>query len=62
MSIGGPHEVLPSHDHADGPLADLSWVPAWSCHRSILSKGGASNFSGAVHLRDRPPDGVQLLL
>ena len=34
--------------HADGPLAELCWVPASSCHRSILSEVGASNFPGAV--------------
>ena len=34
--------------HAHGPLADLCWVSAWSCHRSILSRTGASNVPGAV--------------
>ena len=34
-----------------GPLANLCWVPASSCHRPILSEGGASNFPGAVHDR-----------
>ena len=29
-------------------LADLRWVSAWSCHRSILSRTGASNIPGAV--------------
>ena len=35
--------------HADDPLADLCWIPASSCHRSILSEVGASNIPGAVH-------------
>ena len=35
--------------HPDRPLADLRWVSAWSCHRSILSRTGASNIPGAVH-------------
>ena len=36
--------------HPDRPLADLRWVSAWSCHRSILSRTGASNIPGAVQI------------
>src|SRR5713226_6303993 len=37
------------HDHPHRSLAHLLRVPVWSCHRSILSRNGASRKPGAVH-------------
>lgn len=34
--------------HPNGPLADLLWVPASSCHGSNLSRVVASKKPGAV--------------
>jgi transposase len=34
--------------HADGPLPQLLWIPAWSSHGSNLSRVGASKNPGAV--------------
>ncbi len=39
--------VLYHHPHR--PLSHLLRVPVWSCHRSILSRNGASRKPGAVH-------------
>src|SRR5690606_28774158 len=45
------------------PLPDFCWVPASVCHRSILSRIGASNIPGAIHYFSWvPPFGYRSIL
>jgi hypothetical protein len=41
--------VLVLEHQSDGPLPQLWWVPARSCHGSNLSRVGASRNPGAIH-------------
>jgi hypothetical protein len=43
--------VLVLEHQADGPLPQLWWVPARSCHGPNLSRVGASRNPGTVHDR-----------
>jgi len=46
MTVFPEGSMLEHHPHRS--FAHLRRIPAWSCHRSILSRNGVSNLPGAV--------------